>query len=260
MPDRCRDVANGQKADFPGGPYGIEVFNVHYADCDTAWVMCRHNQAEISREQMIDLFGRMPVRMRQWIRLIIGMPGTARNRRGGNTYPDYGDVWLWGDAQNYPTLWVHEMAHALDYQAAPGPTRLSSSQRWLDAYNNNAAISDGYAAKDQKENFAQETVIALFDTVVPGGIGTVVPNWAVIYNQHSTVRSALGDNLVPGGRCGARKPDAGIVCMGPAAPCGQRQVGQRASPTIATAVVKVSRMPPPEGPGVLAADGERFWQ
>lgn len=50
-------------------------------------------------------------------------------------------------------------------------------------------------------------VIALFDTVVPGGIGTVA-NWAAIFNQYSTARSTLGNNLVPGGRCGPRKPDA----------------------------------------------------
>lgn len=71
IPDRCRDVGNSEKENFPGGPYDIEVFNVHYADCDMAWVMCRHHQADMSKEQMIDLFGRMPVRMRQWIRLVI---------------------------------------------------------------------------------------------------------------------------------------------------------------------------------------------
>ncbi|KLU89726.1 hypothetical protein MAPG_08695 [Magnaporthiopsis poae ATCC 64411] len=82
IPDRCCDVGNSEKKNFPGGPYDIEVFNVHYADCDMAWVMCRrHHQADMSKEQMIDLFGRMPVRMRQWIRLVIAMPGTAGSRR-----------------------------------------------------------------------------------------------------------------------------------------------------------------------------------
>lgn len=51
---------------------------------------------------------------------------------------------------------------------------------------------------------------------------------------------------------------SGIVCMGPAAPCGQRQVGRRASPTNATADTGLAMMPSPEGPGLLAADGECF--
>jgi hypothetical protein len=60
---------------------------------------------------------------------------------------------------------------------------------------------------DQGENFAQEVVIALADIVLPGGIGTVT-NWAGIYNQYTAVRNALGANLLPGGTCGPRKPDA----------------------------------------------------
>jgi hypothetical protein len=53
-------------------PYDMEVLNVQYTDCGMAWVLCRHNKAEPSQIQMIDIFGRLPVRMRQWVRWIIG--------------------------------------------------------------------------------------------------------------------------------------------------------------------------------------------
>lgn len=61
---------------------------------------------------------------------------------------------------------------------------------------------------DQAENFAQETVIALFDKVVPGGIGTVEPNWKAIFHQYATVQAALGDSIIPGGTCRNRFANA----------------------------------------------------
>lgn len=83
---------------------------------------------------------------------------------------------------------------------------------------------------DQAENLAQETVIALFDKVVPGGFGTVESNWKAIFHQHATAQAALGDNITPSGRCRNRFPNAqgvfpftitiqltrdnGTVCMG----------------------------------------------
>jgi hypothetical protein len=65
-----------------------------------------------------------------------------------------------------------------------------------------------YRISDQQENFAQEVVIALYDKVVPGGIGTVVPNWSSIYNQHTAVQRYLGGALVPGSTCQRRTRDA----------------------------------------------------
>lgn len=34
--------------------------------------MCRHHEAEVSQDQMADIFGRLPVRMRDYVRLSIG--------------------------------------------------------------------------------------------------------------------------------------------------------------------------------------------
>lgn len=59
---------------------------------------------------------------------------------------------------------------------------------------------------DQVENFAQEFVIALFDKVVPGGVGTVQPGWNQIYQQYSSVQQYMGAAVVPGGTCGPRIP------------------------------------------------------
>jgi hypothetical protein len=58
-------------------------------------------------------------------------------------------------------------------------------------------------ASDQAENFAQETVIGLFDNVVPGGIATVQPNWIAVYNQCTMTQTYLGSILTPGGTADA---------------------------------------------------------
>lgn len=200
IPDRCRDEANAHNL----SPYDIEVFNVHYTDCSDAWVMCRHHKAQVSQDQMIDVFGRLPVHMRSWVRLSIALPGA----RSAYTYSDLGDNVYFGDIQSYPTLWVHEISHTMDHNVVTKGQDFSASQRWTDNYNMDSAISDSYAQTNQAENFAQETVISIFDKVVPGGLGSVEPNWKAIFHQYATAQDALGDNILPGGKCRNRFANA----------------------------------------------------
>lgn len=200
IPDRCRDEANAHNL----SPYDIEVFNVHYTDCSDAWIMCRHHKAEVSQDQMIDVFGRLPVHMRSWVRLSIALPGA----RSAYTWSDLGDNVYFGDIQSYPTLWVHEIGHTMDHNVVTKGQDFSASQRWTDNYNMDSAISDGYAQTNQAENFAQETVISLFDKVVPGGLGSVEPNWKAVFHQYATAQDALGDNILPGGKCRNRFANA----------------------------------------------------
>ena len=61
------------------------------------------------------------------------------------------------------------------------------------------------------KNFAQETVISLFDKVVPGGIGTIQPSWSAIYNQYSTIQNYLGQTMVPGGTCIRRLANRSVL-------------------------------------------------
>ncbi|KAH8892703.1 hypothetical protein GQ53DRAFT_763832 [Thozetella sp. PMI_491] len=214
IPLRCHDTAITEGL----SPYDIEVYDVTYSDCPNAWVFCRHHASPMDITSMRDVFGRVPVRTRQWVRTLIGLPGN----RQGLTYVDLGDTILWGDAHKALTLFIHEFGHIMDYHAVNGfnNTFFSDSQIWLDNYNMDPKISDGYAATNQHENFAQETVIGLFDKVVPLGLGGIEPNWHDIFHQYATVQGFLGQNIIPGGTCEHRWPNDGIECMGPAAPCG----------------------------------------
>ena len=49
IPQACKSIAEGHNL----SPYDIEVYNVHYTDCSTAFVICRHNQAQMSVINMI---------------------------------------------------------------------------------------------------------------------------------------------------------------------------------------------------------------
>jgi hypothetical protein len=64
LPLRCKAVAESEGLN----PYDINVYNVHYEDCNQAWVMCRHHGAQVTLEQMIDNFGRLPVGLRNVVR------------------------------------------------------------------------------------------------------------------------------------------------------------------------------------------------
>lgn len=64
IPKACSDFAqdhNLNESDF-------KVFNVYYEDCSEPWIFCRHNDAAASEHDMIEMFGRMPVDMRSYVR------------------------------------------------------------------------------------------------------------------------------------------------------------------------------------------------
>ncbi|KAL3489786.1 hypothetical protein BJX62DRAFT_208341 [Aspergillus germanicus] len=212
LPLRCKAVAEERGLN----PYDVNVYNVHYEDCDQAWVMCRHHSAQVTLQEMIDNFGRLPVRMRNLVRHQFAVPGEGL---GAYTYSDLGDIVFTGDIGHLLRFWVHEVGHAVDRNINPSQGDYSSSQAWINEYNKDSYICDEYAKNNMAENFAQEVIVALFDKVVPGGIGTIVPNWNDIFHQYATVQAVMGDMLIPGGYCNRRFADDTIVCMGPAAGC-----------------------------------------
>ena len=64
IPQACKDIASSHGLN----PGDFTIFNVHYTDCSEAWTFCRHKDAGASEIDMIDIFGRVPVHMRDFIR------------------------------------------------------------------------------------------------------------------------------------------------------------------------------------------------
>ena len=150
---------------------------------------------------MIRIFGRMPVHMRQWVRHMIALPSAGT----GNNALNYGSDDIKLNGKLGTTVFVHEIGHSLDRHAFYGGRQLmSSSQRWLDAYNADAAVPDEYALTNQLENFAQNVVVALFNANVPGGVGTVQPAWRQITHQYHLIQDLIPGTIHPGGVCSHR--------------------------------------------------------
>ena len=67
-------------------------------------------------------------------------------------------------------------------------------------------MPDAYAGTNFLEDVAQNTVIATYDLVVPGGLGNMREDWHSIQHQYELIKreqaDALTTNLlVPGGQC-----------------------------------------------------------
>lgn len=191
IPQDCKTLAEGSGF----SPLDITTFNIHYQDCGDVWIFCRHKDSPLSEVHAIDLFGRLPVRMRSFIRHIIFLPGAKSAASIGDNIQMNGDIDI--------TVFVHEVGHSLDSHAF-NPSYgvpFSTSSVWIDNYNLDSAVADSYAQTSQQENFAQETVVSLYDKVVPGGIGTIQPDWQAIFHQYATLQGYIGDVIIPGGTC-----------------------------------------------------------
>ena len=107
-----------------------------------------------------------------------------------------------------PSVFLHEAGHSLDLLNAYDPSEaLSSSQNWIDNYNQDVNVPDNYAQTNQIENVAQNTVVDAYNLNVPGGFAGIQPNAGNIFHQYATVdtkQREAGDLLVPGGSCTSR--------------------------------------------------------
>ncbi|KAM7199793.1 hypothetical protein V8F20_005663 [Naviculisporaceae sp. PSN 640] len=194
IPEGCRNIANWKGLN----PNDFIVFNVHYNDCSEPWSFCRHKNAGASEIDMIDMFGRLPVRMRSYIRHFMATPGL--NDGAAAFIYQSGDV-VFEDRPNLGTF-VHEVSHSMDWHALRQyGSPFSSTKIWQDNFwADKASVSD-YSKTNWVEHFAEVGIIGVYDKLVPGGIGTIQPNWRDIFHQYATYQGYLGDNILPGGTC-----------------------------------------------------------
>ncbi|KZV85503.1 hypothetical protein EXIGLDRAFT_726077 [Exidia glandulosa HHB12029] len=205
IPQSCFDAANSNNV----SPYDFEVFNVHYTDCGTAWVFCRHHSASLSQIDMIDLFGRLPVHERQWIRHVVAVPG------GGSAYELNADVVFQGPVGT-PSVFQHEVGHAVDFYK--NGFQSSGTSQFLNAIQQDSCVPDDYANSNNVEDYTQVGVLSLYEIVNPGGLDPIGANWRCLVNQKNVLDGFQRDNMIPGGVCDRRWADSTIVKMGPAVP------------------------------------------
>ncbi|KAH7106114.1 hypothetical protein BKA62DRAFT_688889 [Auriculariales sp. MPI-PUGE-AT-0066] len=202
IPQSCADNAHSNNVQ----PFDMEVFNVHYTDCSTAWVFCRHHNASLSQIDMIDLFGRLPVHERQWIRHVIAVPG------GGSAYMSTADVVFQGPVGT-PSVFQHEVGHAVDFYK--NSVRSSGTSTYLNAISQDSCVPDDYSNTNEIEDYTQVGVLALFEIVTPGGldVATGGPGWRCLVNQKNALDSFQRSDMNPGGTCARRWADSTIIQM-----------------------------------------------
>ncbi|KAM6486898.1 hypothetical protein HDV62DRAFT_386942 [Trichoderma sp. SZMC 28011] len=220
IPQACLSVVQGTSF----SPYDIEVYNVHYTDCASAVVMCRHNQAQMSIINMIDAFGRVPIHDRQWTQHILALPASSCSAgTGGAVTTFYGPCYI-------PSVFVHELTHTLDayvndQTGSTGSVHVySTTSSYLNSVNQDSCVPDDYANHSPQEDYAQTSVLALYEKVNPGGLDPI-GNWRCLVNAKNNLDSIIGQELTPGGSCTHRWADSAIVCMGPAAGCASSKRG-----------------------------------
>ncbi|KLU87298.1 hypothetical protein MAPG_06299 [Magnaporthiopsis poae ATCC 64411] len=193
--------------------FNFSVYNVTYNDCDSPWVFCRHADAHRSIEDMTDMFGRLPIRMRELIRTVVAIPDAAPEDDGWDALSTESDIVV------RPTGWelrvlAHEASHILDShyadrtsrphyngpQAAPvggggirrwlrrhtrdwlglrklggGGTLYSATARWREAEQRDAAVVTSYSLTSWVEHFAEMAGPGLLEAARgPGAVAALV--------------------------------------------------------------------------------------
>ena len=113
-----------------------------------------------------------------------------------------------GDGKSHPVIVLHETGHLLDYKAYGNSSRLSSTREYQKEYAKDTKVADDYAASNFGENIAQNTVLATYDLVVPGGFQSVTKDWQSVQHQVGIMKrkqEAAGHILIPQGKCGQRR-------------------------------------------------------
>ncbi|KAL8872111.1 MAG: hypothetical protein Q9174_002200 [Haloplaca sp. 1 TL-2023] len=206
IPQDCKSKTQGAGLN----PLDVETFEVRYDDCSVLWIMCRHNSSPDPLGNMVDLFGRLPVKTRQYVRHMIALP----DPNGGHAYNSNGNIAMFNRINGDLTVFIHEAARPLDLLGAYPDKPLSSSANWINDYNQDTHVPDPYAQANQVENVVQNTVVDSYNLNMPGLFESVEPGWQKIFHQFATVQTPqrnAGNFLVPGGTCSLRLANSASV-------------------------------------------------
>ncbi|KAL4763439.1 uncharacterized protein BDW70DRAFT_131740 [Aspergillus foveolatus] len=206
IPKDCQDLGSGEGYNANE----FEVYEVTYDDCADPWLFCRHKDVEVDIATAAETFSKLPVKVRDWVRQILLMPGA------NSAFAINGNVAFFGTTGSNVDVMIHESAHGLDGFAAFGES-FSSSDGFLAAYDADTHVPDNYARSSQAENVAQNTVVAVYDKNVPGGFPGVQEQYTAILNQYSYIQDKAGDALVPGGTCDRHLENSETVVLSSAA-------------------------------------------
>ncbi|RGP67122.1 hypothetical protein FSPOR_6178 [Fusarium sporotrichioides] len=202
LPKQCKVLAAQENL----SPYDMDVYDVLYEDCPQPWVICHHHKSPSPVEKIADNFGRVPVGLRNYIRIQFAAPKLKNKLAGACT-----------------TLqdWVHEAIHGVDYYLGLRTygKMFTDTDLFINEFNKDDFVSDDYAKLSYREAFAQMGVLATIEKFLPGRMASIQSNWNILSHQFAAVSTFLDETLSLDGTCDRVDKDYEIACMGPAAGC-----------------------------------------
>lgn len=171
IPKGCADMVQSRNLTS----LDVDVFDVKYSDSDLVYAVCRHKDAEMSAETLIDWYGKMPGLLRTLGRHVMVMPQAVS---AGSAGVASGDNIAFFNQPRIKTM-VHELGHTLDTwcpfpgKQDEGVAQSSKTKEWQEAYNADSVLVSDYADTNPAENFAELIVHAMYDKHVPGGLDTL---------------------------------------------------------------------------------------
>ncbi|EKJ68905.1 hypothetical protein FPSE_10931 [Fusarium pseudograminearum CS3096] len=217
LPKQCKKLAAQENLD----PYNMTVYNVLYEDCPQPWVICHHHLSQNRIESIADNFGRVPIGLRNFIRIQFAAPPLNGTLMGACTTFPRGDVAIYGNTTKRLQDWVHEAIHGADYYLGHKlyGKMFTDTALFTNEFNKDEFVSDDYAKLSLREAFAQMGVLTTIEKFLPGRMASFQPNWYLLSHQHAAVSTFLKDVLTLDGTCDRVEKDYEIACMGPEAGC-----------------------------------------
>ncbi|KAL8303444.1 hypothetical protein RB597_005067 [Gaeumannomyces tritici] len=117
LPLNCAAYHAESPSVSPG--FDFDVYNVTYNDCGIPWIFCRHVDAQRSIEDMTEMFGKLPIRMRELVRTVVAIPAAAPEDDWWDAFSAESDIIVRPGGWQLRLL-AHEAAHIVDaHYASP---------------------------------------------------------------------------------------------------------------------------------------------
>lgn len=160
MPEWCWREAGAQRPglDQPRCyPKDIQVFNVSYPDCtdQPPWTVCHCTDAQLSLDQMITSFGRLPPALRSYVRHIFAFDGLEGDGQI-HTWAGAGDDFVVFFGYCGDSVFMHEAAHCID-------RTFHDSDTFKNARQDDSCLPTAYSRTSLAELFAEVSASWIYD-------------------------------------------------------------------------------------------------
>ncbi|KAI5807745.1 hypothetical protein DFH27DRAFT_479070 [Peziza echinospora] len=191
----------------------VKVYNVTYNDCDRPWVMCRCDDATVSLNRMVTMFGKVPVKSRVFVRHLFGWPDNTPNVAA---YAFGSDIGLVGNlftstGADEMFILLHEVGHVLD-SALGG---VSSSSQFATELAKDTCVPRPYSQESVAEDVGDLNAFIYLQKVNRNAYDAANLQWnfSCMNNQLNFIEQKFGQYNVLGGTCPTRVPDSPIVTV-----------------------------------------------